>query len=62
MTLEIVLSSSGVVQTVRALSHPGHGFEESALVEARKTPFSPAMKRGRAVPVRMIWIVEFQLQ
>jgi TonB family protein len=60
--LEIVLTSGGVVQSVRALSHPGHGFEDEAIAAARKTPFTPAMKRGRAVPVRMVWTVEFQLQ
>jgi protein TonB len=60
--LEIVLSSTGVVESVRALSHPGHGFEEEAIAAARRTPFTPAMKRGRAVPVRMAWTVEFQLQ
>jgi protein TonB len=60
--LEIVLSSAGVVTSVRALSHPGYGFEEEAIVAARRTPFTPAMKRGRAVPVRMVWTVEFQLQ
>jgi TonB family protein len=60
--LEIVLSSTGVVESVRALSHVGHGFEEEAIAAARKTPFTPAMKHGRAVAVRMAWTVEFQLQ
>jgi TonB family protein len=60
--MEIVLSSSGVVQTVRALNHPGHGFEEEAIAAAHRTPFTPAMKRGQAVPVRMAWTVEFRLQ
>ncbi len=60
--LEIVLSSAGAVESVRALSHLGHGFEEQAIAAARKTPFTPAMKHGRAVPVRMAWTVEFRLQ
>jgi TonB family protein len=60
--LEIVLSSAGVVQSVRPLSHAGHGFEEEAIAAAWRTPFTPAVKHGRAVPVRMAWTVEFQLQ
>jgi periplasmic protein TonB len=60
--LEIVLTNAGVVESVRALTHPGHGFEEEAIAAARKTPFTAAMKRGRAVAVRMAWTVEFQLQ
>jgi len=60
--LEIVLSSTGVVESVRALNHPGHGFEEEAVAAARRTPFTPAKKQGRAVPVRMAWTVEFQLR
>jgi TonB family protein len=60
--LEIVVSSSGVVESVRAVSHPGHGFEDEAIAAARKTSFTPARKHGRAVPVRMLWTVEFRLQ
>jgi TonB family protein len=60
--LEIVLSARGVRQSVMALSHVGHGLEQEAIAALRRTPFSPAMKQGRAVPVRMIWIVEFRLQ
>jgi TonB family protein len=60
--MEIVLSSIGVVESVRALNHPGQGFEEEAIAAARRTPFTPAMKRGRAVAVRMAWTVEFRLQ
>jgi periplasmic protein TonB len=60
--LEIILSNTGVVESVRARSHLGSGLEEAAIAAARKTPFTPAMKRGRAVPVRMAWSIEFQLQ
>jgi protein TonB len=60
--LEIVLSATGSVLSVRALNHPGHGFEEEALAAARRTLFTAATKRGRAVPVRMAWTVEFRLQ
>jgi len=60
--LVIVLSAAGVVEDVRAVTHLGHGLEQEAIVAVKKTPFTPAMKRGRAVPVRMAWTVEFQLQ
>ena len=59
--LEIVLSRSGAVESVRALEHPGHGFEEEAVAAVRRTPFTPATKQGRAVPVRMLWSVKFEL-
>jgi protein TonB len=60
--LEIALSKTGNIESVRALSHPGYGFEQEAIAAVRSTPFIPAMRRGFAVPVRMAWTVEFRLQ
>ena len=60
--LEIVLSKTGAVEDVRSPHPAGHGFDEEALAFARKTRFSPAMKRGRPVAVRMIWTVRFVLE
>ena len=60
--LEIVLSTTGAVEDVRALTRLGHGFEAAAIAAARRTPFTPAMKAGRPVRVRMAWTVEFELQ
>jgi protein TonB len=60
--LEIVLSEAGAIESVRALTHPRHDFEEAAIAAARASTFAPAMKGGRPVPVRMIWTVEFHLE
>jgi protein TonB len=60
--LAIVLTKTGAIADVHALSHPGHGFEEEALAFARRTRFSPASKRGRPVAVQMQWTVRFELR
>jgi TonB family protein len=62
VALEIVLSKTGAVESVSPLHPAGHGFDEEALAFARRTRFSPAMKRGRPVSVRMLWTVRFELQ
>jgi TonB family protein len=59
--LEIVISPAGVVESARALSHPGYGLEQAALEGVRSYRFSPAIQRGRPVRVRMRWTVEFRL-
>jgi periplasmic protein TonB len=59
--LEIVISPAGVVESARALSHPGYGLEQAALDGVRSYRFSPAIQGGRPVRVRMRWTVEFRL-
>jgi protein TonB len=59
--LEVVISSAGVVESARALSHSGYGLEQAALEGVRSYRFSPAIQGGRPVRVRMRWTVEFRL-
>lgn len=59
--VEIVVDKAGSVTDVRPLRRAGYGFDEAALEAVRKYRFSPAQKNGRAVRVRMRWIVQFRL-
>jgi protein TonB len=60
--LEIVVDASGRVVSARASSHAGYGLDEAALEGIRGYRFSPAMRAGRPVAVRMRWIVQFRLR
>jgi TonB family protein len=59
--LELVVSATGVVENVRVVRRAGHGLDDAAVVAARQFRFSPAVKQGHAVRVRMSWSVEFRL-
>lgn len=60
--LEIVVDASGHVISARASSHAGYGLDEAALQGIRGYRFSPAVRAGRPVAVRMRWIVQFRLR
>jgi protein TonB len=60
--LEIIVAASGRVVSARAVSHAGYGLDEAALQGIRAYRFSPAMRAGRPVPVRMRWTVQFRLR
>lgn len=60
--LEIVVSESGVVTSVRGLEHVGYGLDEVARQSVLGYRFTPASRRGRAVAVRMRWLMRFQLR
>jgi TonB family protein len=60
--LEIVVDARGNVTSARCLSHVGYGLDEAALRGIRDYRFSPARRHGRAVPVRMRWVVQFELR
>jgi TonB family protein len=59
--LELVVSTTGAVESVRVVRRAGHGLDDAAVVAARQFRFSPAAKQGHAVRVRMSWSVEFRL-
>jgi TonB family protein len=59
--LELVVSPGGAVEQVRVLRPAGHGLDEAAMTAAHHFHFTPAMRQGRAVRVRMPWSVEFRL-
>ncbi len=60
--LEIVVDARGHVRSARVLSRVGYGLDEASVRALRAFRFSPASLRGRAVPVRMRWTMEFRLQ
>lgn len=60
--IEIVVDPSGRVVSARALRHAGYGLDEAALRAIRGYRFSPALRAGRTVPVRMHWNVQFRLR
>jgi protein TonB len=62
LPVEIVVDAGGRVTSARALSRAGYGLDEAALRAIRNYRFSPAVRAGRSVPVRMRWMVEFRLR
>jgi len=60
--LEIVIDGSGTVIGARALAHVGYGLDEAAVRGVRSYRFSPARRAGRALAVRMRWVMRFQLR
>lgn len=60
--LEIVVDSAGAVTSARVLSHVGYGLDEAALRGVRAYRFSPARRAGKALAVRMRWMMRFQLR
>ncbi len=60
--LEIVVSEAGVVIGARGIAHVGYGLDEAALASVRAYRFTPALRDHKAVPVRMRWLMRFQLR
>lgn len=62
VALEIVVDSAGAVSSARVLSPVGYGLDEAALRGVRGYRFLPARRAEKPVPVRMRWVVRFQLR
>jgi TonB family protein len=62
VSLEIVVDREGNVAEARVVRGAGYGFEESALRALRQARFSPAVRGGQTVRVRMQWTVDFRLE
>jgi protein TonB len=62
VALEIVVGPAGNVVSARALGTPGYGLGEAARDAVLRYRFSPALRAGRAVAVRMRWVVQFRLE
>ena len=60
--LELIVDDAGIVENARIVRPVGHGLDEAALAAARGFRFSPAMKSGHPVHVRMAWSVEFRFR
>jgi periplasmic protein TonB len=62
VTLEIVVSETGVVTSARGLDHVGYGLDEAARQSVLGYRFTPALRSGTPVAVRMHWLMRFQLR
>jgi protein TonB len=60
--LELVVDPVGRVVQARGLSRCGYGLDEAAVRAVRTYRFSPALRGGRPVAVRMRWTVQFRLR
>jgi protein TonB len=60
--VEIVVDTDGRVISARPLSRVGYGLDDAALGAIRAYRFSPAVRGGRPVRVRMRWTVHFRLR
>jgi TonB family protein len=59
--VEIVVDETGRVVSARALERPGYGLDAAAIASVRDYRFTAARRDGRAVRVRMRWVVQFHL-
>ena len=59
--LELVIGSDGVVHEAQVVEGAGDGFDESALRASRQFVFTPAMRNGDAVAVRIRYRYEFRV-
>ncbi len=62
VVLTLVVTSAGTVADAKLVSEAGLGFDEAALGAIRRARFTPAVKDGRPVAVRMRWNVSFRLR
>src|SRR6185369_12286068 len=60
--LEIVVNEAGLVTSARGLEQVGYGLDEAARRSVLGYRFTPAMRKSRPVPVRMHWLMRFQLR
>jgi TonB family protein len=60
--LEIAVSEVGVVTSARGTEHVGYGLDEAARQGVLAYQFTPAVRSGKAIAVRMHWLMRFQLR
>jgi protein TonB len=60
--LQLEVGVDGRVRASRVLSPAGYGLDDATLRAVAGYRFSPALRDGRPVPVRMRWTVQFRLQ
>jgi protein TonB len=60
--LEIIVDQQGRVTAARAIQHVGYGLDDAAMRSVRAYRFSPAMRSGHPVRVKMRWVVQFRLR
>lgn len=59
--LSAVFTSSGDVRNIEVINGLPAGLTENAIAVARQITFTPAMKDGQAVSVRMVLVYTFEL-
>jgi periplasmic protein TonB len=62
VVLELIVGLTGAVESAQVVRGMGHGLEAAALRAARAFRFTPAIKAGRPVRVRLPWPVRFRLE
>ena len=60
--VQLVVGVDGRVDEARVVKPCGYGLDEAALAGVRNFRFSPALRDGRPVRVRMRWPVQFRLR
>ncbi|HEY8927059.1 MAG TPA: energy transducer TonB [Polyangia bacterium] len=60
--LEIVVDEAGRVTSAVGLGRAGFGLDQAARDAVARYRFSPALREGRPVRVRMRWTVQFRLR
>jgi periplasmic protein TonB len=62
VAVDIVVDAGGRVVSARAAASAGYGLDVAAVRAIRDYRFSPAMRAGNPVAVRMRWTVQFRLR
>lgn len=62
VALEIVVDAGGAVVSARVARPAGYGLDDAAIQAIRRFRFAPAQRDGRAVGVRMRWVMQFRFQ
>jgi TonB family protein len=62
VSMAILVTENGDVDSVLVLRGLGHGLDEEATEVARNLEFAPVMRRGKTIPYWMKLIVEFNLR
>src|SRR3954471_7665743 len=62
VTLRLDIDREGAVTHAEVIEPQGHGFDEAALRAAERLRFTPAQRDGHAIPVRILFHYDFQLE
>jgi len=60
--LSVVFSRDGRIDDVKVVSGLGHGLDEAAIDAVKQFKFTPAMRSGQAVSVKMEIVISFNLR
>lgn len=62
VVLQIDIDGDGKVTAVEVKKPAGHGFDEAARQAALQFVFAPAVKEGKAVPSRILYVYKFEMK